>query len=237
MSELTLALAQAGVIAVLGGIAAMFDKNAFRMRWFAGALALYVLYEFLLTRGFYTLPDPLPELHWNWAGKSLAIAGMLAIALLPAFGLARAGVTLRQTPGWRMALAVLALFTALFFWLAISGADGADDVETIAFQWTMPGFDEELFYRGVLLLAMNEAFTRRWRLLGAPIGIGGLLTSVLFGLAHAMDFEDGAITFDAMTFAMTGVPSLVLLWLRERTGSILMPVIAHNVANGAATLF
>ncbi len=40
-----------------------------------------------------------------------------------------------------------------------------------------------------------------------------------------------------MTFAMTGVPALLLLWLRERTGSLLMPVIGHNIANGASTLF
>ena len=39
-----------------------------------------------------------------------------------------------------------------------------------------------------------------------------------------------------MIFAMTGVPSLILLWLREQTGSVVMPILAHNVANGAFTV-
>ncbi len=34
-----------------------------------------------------------------------------------------------------------------------------------------------------------------------------------------------------MTFAITGIPSLLLVWLRERTGSLLLPVVLHNYAN------
>lgn len=69
------------------------------------------------------------------------------------------------------------------------------------------------------------------------MGYGGLLTSVLFGLTHALGYEAGAVDFDLMTFAMTGVPAMLLLWIRERTGSLLLPVIGHNIANGASTLF
>jgi hypothetical protein len=36
---------------------------------------------------------------------------------------------------------------------------------------------------------------------------------------------------------MTGVPAFLLLWLRERTGSLVMPVIGHNLANGLSTIF
>ncbi len=68
--------------------------------------------------------------------------------------------------------------------MMVSNSSETADFETIAFQWTMPSIDEELFYRGVLLLMMNEAFTRRVTILGAPIGYGGLLTSLLFGLAQ-----------------------------------------------------
>ncbi len=127
--------------------------------------------------------------------------------------------------------------SALFFYMAISGADGRDDWETVAFQWTMPGLDEEVFYRGVLLVAMNEAFAKRISILGAPIGFGGLLTSALFGLAHGLSFGPGGFEFELGFFLMTGGPSILLLWMREKTGSILLPVIAHNIANGAFTMF
>lgn len=103
-------------------------------------------------------------------------------------------------------MAVFAVLSGLFFWMALAGADGRpDSAETIAFQWTMPGLDEELFYRGTLLLALIEAFWPKSRLLGAPIGHGGLLTTILFGLTHALSYKAGVVDFDLMTFAMTGV--------------------------------
>lgn len=237
VSELLTVAAQLGVVLGLGlGGAALFRKS-FRVGWFVAGLGLYVVYDFLLTSGFSLLPDFFPGASWNWSGKLMSLAGMLVIAALPGFGWRRAGLTLRQGPGWPVAALVLSGLAGLFFYLALSGADGHDDWETIAFQWTMPGLDEEVFYRGVFLLAMNEAFTGRVRILGASIGYGGLIATVLFGLAHGLAFEKGALSFDAMSFALTGGPALILLWLREKTGSVLMPIIGHNIANGASTLF
>lgn len=236
--EAMLVLGQIGVVAVLGGLGAVLFRRSFQWRWFAGALALYFLYDFLLTRGFYLIPS-LPEgASWNWLGKAMSLAGMLAIAALPVMGWRRCGITLKQGEGWLRAFVVFVVLSAVVFYFAVTTGDGApDDAETIAYQWTMPGLDEEVFYRGVLLLAMNEAFRARANILGAPIGYGGLLTSVLFGLAHGMDFGAQGFSFDAMTFAMTGAPALILLWMRERSGSVVIPILAHNVVNGAFTLF
>jgi membrane protease YdiL (CAAX protease family) len=121
--------------------------------------------------------------------------------------------------------------------LPVSASYGRDAWETVAFQWIMPGLDEEVFYRGVLLVAMNEAFRARILVFGAAIGFGGLLTSVLFGFAHALSFQSGVYVFNSTLFGLTALPSLVLLWMRERTGSLLLPIAAHNVANGVFTLF
>ena len=231
-------LGQLGVIAVLGLAGAVVFRRSFNLRWFLVALLLYLVYDFLLTRGFFLVPDPLGAANWNWTGKVLAIAGTLAVAALPMFGYARSGITLKQKPGIVTPLIVFVVVSALFAWLGLQGADGKpDDAETIAFQWTMPGLDEEAFYRGVFLLAMNQAFRSGLNVFGATITWGGLLTSVLFGLAHGMDYGKEGYTFDAMTFLITGGPSLLLLWLRERTGSILLPVIGHNISNGVSTLF
>lgn len=231
-----------GAVGVIAGLALIgvaggsIIRRDFDAKWFATALMLYLLYEFLLTRGFNQFPDLGIESEWNWVGKFLSLGGMIAIAGLPMFGFARCGITLRQKPGSRPAFILLGVLCLLFLALAITDGNGPADPETIAFQWTMPGFDEEVFYRGVLLLAMNEAFRTRWNIFGAAIGLGGLLTSVAFGLAHALSFENGGYSFDLATFAITGVPSLLLLWMRERTGSILLPIIGHNFANGIATI-
>jgi len=45
------------------------------------------------------------------------------------------------------------------------------------------------------------------------------------------------ICFDVVAFAVTASPALLLLWFREKAGSIVLPVLAHNVANGAFVLF
>jgi len=119
----------------------------------------------------------------------------------------------------------------LFTWLAMSGDNDPASAETMAFQLTMPGLEEEPFYRGIFLLALNEALRGRVRALGIEWGWGAFLSSALFGMAHAFGFDDGALSFDLMTFLMTGVPALILVWLRERTGSLLLPILLHNFGN------
>lgn len=237
MDEALTLLAHVSVLLALAIPFVVASRRRFRVSWFVVALALYVFYDLLLTRGIGVVPNFPPESSWNWLGKVLALAGTLIVASLPAFGFKRCGLTLAQKPGSASAWVVLGLLCAVYFYMAISGADGRDNWETIAFQWTMPGLDEELFYRGLLLLAMNEAFRGRVSIAGAPIGYGGLLTCVLFGLVHGLSYDAGTCDINTGMFLVTGVPSLILLWLREKTGSVVMPVIAHNVANGAFTLF
>ena len=100
----------------------------------------------------------------------------------------------------------------------------------------MPGREEELFYRGLLLFALNEAFRRRCNFLGIEWGWGALLSSVLFGLAHGFSFSSGAFAFDPIIFGLTAIPSLLGVWLRERSGSLLLPVIVHNAGNSLPML-
>lgn len=227
------ALGHCGVILFLGLAGSLAFRRSFRPSWLFGALVFYLVYDFALSR-FYRLVPNLPEgSDWNWTGKAMGIAATLALASLPFVGWRRAGLTWRQAKGSWTAWVVFGVLTAALFMAAALDGAGPADAETIAFQWTMPGLDEEPFYRGVLLLALNEAFTARRRVLGAPVGYGGVLSCVLFGIIHAMSYGDGGYAFDAMTFAVTGIPAAILLWMRERTGSVVLPVLAHNVANGA----
>jgi uncharacterized protein len=50
----------------------------------------------------------------------------------------------------------------------------------------------------------------------------------MFGLAHAFGYSDGRFTFDGITMALTGLPSFIAVWLRLRTGSLLLPIVLHN---------
>lgn len=227
---------QAGVIAGLALVCAAFAPRSFRLGWLLVALALIVVHDTLLLR-LYGLVPAVPGSGWNWSGKVLATLGTLVVAALPAFGWRRSGLTLRQAPGSRPAWVAFGVLTAALFVAAIVLGDGRDDWDTVLFQWTMPGIEEEIFYRGVLLLALSSAFTGRFRVLGAETGCGGLLATVAFGLVHSLFYGAEGVSFDPFAFAITGGPALLLLWFRERTGSVVLPILAHNVANGVFVSF
>ena len=221
-----------GATAAMGLVAALALRGKVKWGWFLGALVLMVAYDALLTRGYGHIPLQFWPSNWNWEGKTLAVALSLAVAAPPLLGWRKSGFTLEQDrKGLKGALILCGLLVALFTGLALYFPGQGTDLDTLAFQLTMPGLDEELFYRGVLLLMLNEAFGRPLRVLGAHMGWGALISSVAFGLAHALGYSDGGFTFDALTMLLTGAPALLLVWLREKTGSVLLPILMHNFGN------
>lgn len=224
-----------GVLALLlagGGLIGLASRRRVRAGWLLAAALLVLINDALLTRCYGLIPDLLPALDRNWQGKLMALAATLAIAALPAFGWRRAGLTLEQKPrSWRSAVPVALLYGAFFVALAAAFPNGPLEREDLAFQLTMPGLEEELFYRGVLLFALDRAFTGRVRLLGIEWGWGAVLSSLLFGLAHAFGYGAGGFSLDLMILLLTAGPSLIAVWVRVRTGSLLLPVLMHNFGN------
>ena len=228
-----------GVLLLLlaaGALIGLADRKRFSPRWLLVAALLVAVNDFLLTRGYGLLPR-LIEGEWNWQGKILALVATLAIAALPAFGWRRVGLTFRQEPGsLRAAAPVAALYCGFFLAIALvfGGNDGSR--EEIAFQLTMPGLEEEPFYRGILLFALDSAFHGRARFLGVDWSWGALFSCALFGLTHAFGYSDGGFLFDPMVMALTAIPALLAVWLRLRTGSLLLPVVLHNFGNAIGLL-
>lgn len=90
-------------------------------------------------------------------------------------------------------------------------------------------WSEELAFRGVLQPVATEAFGPR---------AGRLLQAVAFGLAH---IHPARVAGDSVpgTVVVTGVAGWLLGRLRERTGSVTAPLLAHlalNESGAAATL-
>lgn len=221
-----------GAVAAAGLVGAALGRGRIGWGWFVAALVLMAVYDALLTRGYGHIPIRFWPSDWNWEGKTMAFGLSLAVASLPMMGWKRVGLTLAQDRnGLLGALILCGLLFALFLGLALYFPGEGFDADSLAFQLTMPGLDEELFYRGVLLLMLNEAFGKPIRVLGARMGWGAIVSSLAFGLAHALGFDDGAFTFDAVLMATTGVSALLLVWLKEKTGSLLLPVVMHNFGN------
>lgn len=83
---------------------------------------------------------------------------------------------------------------------------------------------EEFFYRGYLQTRLDETFGFRWRLFGADLGWGWVLTCLLFAFGHSLvepQWWHFAIFF----------PSLVFGWMRARTGGIVAGALFHAWAN------
>lgn len=220
-----------GMLLAIGAAVGVADRRNFAPQWLVAAVALVFVNDAALTLGYGLVPDLIGG-DWNWEGKALALAVTLALAALPVFGWRRAGLTLVQRPTSMRTVVPVALIYCLFF-LAIALIFGGDkpDGERIAFQLTMPGLEEEPFYRGLLLLCFDQAFRGRVRFLGVDWGWGAVLSCTAFGLAHAFGYSDGAFAFDPMIMALTALPSFIAVWMRYRTGSVLVPIVIHNFGN------
>lgn len=167
----------------------------------------------------------------------MALAATLVFASTGGFGYVRCGFVLRQAAGsLRPALMPVAVYLAFFVALALAFPGEPASGETVAFQLTMPGLEEELFYRGLLLAVLDRAFTRRVHMLGVRWGWGALLSCALFGLAHAFSYSDQGFGFDPITMSLTAIPAFLAVWLRYRTGSVLLPVLLHNAGNSISFL-
>lgn len=225
-----------GILLILGAALGLADRRNFSARWLVIAALLVAINDALLTLGYGWLPDVVGG-TWNWQGKLMALAATIAVATLPALGFRRIGLTVSQAEGSLKAAApVAAAYCAFFAVIAVLFPADQPSAEDVAFQLTMPGLEEELFYRGILLLALDQAFRGRKRLLGVDWGWGAVLSSMLFGLTHAFGYSDGAFSFDAITMALTAIPSFIAVWLRLRTGSLLLPVLLHNFGNSLSLI-
>ncbi|MEM7687467.1 MAG: CPBP family intramembrane glutamic endopeptidase [Pseudomonadota bacterium] len=230
-----------GIISITGILALMLcvgtligiaDRKNFSFAWLIIAAGVVLLNDVLLTNAYGLFPKLVPNAEWNWQGKLLALLGTLAVASLPAFGRRRSGLTLKQADGSLRACVPLVLAYCLFF-IAIALAFPNDDAsaETIAFHLTLPSIEEEPFYRGILLLALYETYAGRVRMFGVEWGWGAIFSCLLFGFAHAFNYSGGSFAFDPIYMGLTAIPSFLAVWMRLKTGSLLLPVLMHSAGN------
>ncbi|MCQ8184265.1 CPBP family intramembrane glutamic endopeptidase, BDIM_20840 family [Parvularcula maris] len=219
----------AGFILVLGLLFGLTQRQSFKLPWLLAAAAFFFVSDMVLSRFYGLVPNP-EWASWNWTGKGLSLALALAVTALPVIGFRRAGITFKQDKGSLWAWGVFAVLAVTLGYVALVDGYVEPDFETRLFQWTMPGLDEELVYRGVLLLMLNEALRGRMQILGAPMGWAAVITSLLFGLIHTVSFDNGALEYGLPVSQTIG--AFILVWMREKTGSVVLPVLAHNYVNG-----
>ena len=105
--------------------------------------------------------------------------------------------TLKQNKeGLKAALKVACALISIF---SLSGILGVKEfnLETLLFQITMPGIDEEIMFRGILLGLMCSVLRNTNKAYSNPAII---INGILFGLAHSLIFQNGKVTFNTGAF-------------------------------------
>ena len=104
-------------------------------------------------------------------------------------------------------------------------------VSTVVWQF-FSGFGEEFVWRGYVQSRLNQAFGRPFRWFGIQFGAGLIITSILFGFFHAFNTYDSALGLASLSWGwalFTTFSGLLFGILREKTGSLVAPGIAHGL--------
>ena len=169
----------------------------------------------------------------SWSGKLYSIVCMILVIYLTRGILSKdeVGLTFRQKHGSVLPACIVMLLLATWaFFVGVSSPKGKFDLLTLAYLAVMPGLNEELVYRGILLAILIKIIPGNMNLSGAPFGWGIIVSSLLFGLLHGFWLDNNlSIHFEVIALRNATISGLVFAWLRERTGSLVMPVMAHGL--------
>ncbi len=215
-------------------------RTELRWGWLAGAAAAYAIYSLA---GYWTLPsgvDAMPaEARWySRTAQLAAVSAMIALAwnrhpLLTREGL---GLTMRQARGslpWSVGgVVVLTLVGLLPGMIDAAAPDPPAGAAGWLYHLTLPGLEEELIYRALLLSLLAIALggdekALRWAALPA---------TMVFALAHGILPAGAGIEFNPLMIAYTSVAGIVLVAMRLNGGSLLWPIVGHNLLGLALRL-
>jgi membrane protease YdiL (CAAX protease family) len=194
-----------------------------------------------LRRVFHRIPR-IPG-QYNWTGKVLElIVCTVAMALLLSLDnwkREELGLTLRFNKGTGrdvlLFLVPVLIVESVALWFLVPGQ--IPTFEDHLFQLTAPGITEELAFRGVLLALIDRASLGRRRILGADLGWSAVVTSIIFGLWHGLDVSSHLkVSLDIAPMVIPMLGGFVLAWCRARSGTLILPILAHAGMNEFANL-
>ena len=167
--------------------------------------------------------------NWNWDGKTYGIIwGIAAYFIFRNQFSENNFFTFRQNKeGLKSAIWAAVLVIGIPTLLGTLNTKEFN-LETLLFQITMPGFDEEIMFRGVLLGLMCSCLRNDGPTWKNP---ANLIASILFGLVHALNVDGGSVSFSVSSFIWTGMIGYGLGYMTLKTRSILLAIVAHNLCN------
>lgn len=162
----------------------------------------------------------------DWAGAvTLSSAYLIVFYFVPRFtgGLpARDNIErVNHHCTWAALMSIATILTAYFTYEMVPL------LSKILYYAFIVGLGEELFFRGYLQSAFNRFFGKDFKIGNVRIGWGLLISSLLFGLTHALVTTPPTWPWALFTFVF----GLTLGFVREKDGSILGPALLHAMAD------
>lgn len=197
---------------------------------------IYIVYQIVLILPKISKTFDFIESSWNWEGKIFGILfGVICYFIFKNYLGENDFFTLRQvSENFRKYLIASIFIVVLAMLIAPLFGSSPFDVETLIFQMTMPGIDEEIMFRGILFGLLLSALRDKISLLGNP---SILLTAILFGFIHAFTLDkDYSVSFEPIYFMQTAFGGYVWAWVAMKSRSILLPFLSHGFANFFASL-
>lgn len=117
-------------------------------------------------------------------------------------------------------------------WAPQAAVHGAVDIAGwLGFNLLLVGLCEETLFRGLLLGVLEAMSPSRVRFGTFSISTAGVTVALLFALAHVNSFATEAwpLALGQQVYAF-GI-GVVYAWMRERSGSLLAPIVLHSVSD------
>lgn len=204
----------------------------------------------------------LRELSWpaplNGLGKAAGVLCSLGWVYLWRRATPAAAGLVRPAPGSVRAIAPAVLVVAVGLLIEAYASRFSFLPLTTAqhlYYLTLPGLEEELFYRGALLALLAPGLPRTLPLPGTRTSWGGVVGVLLFTLGHGLGFPDRLFElgfgadfwcyvrawwspthFPLHTVLFQVGMGGFFLWVRERTGSVWVAALVHCLMNGCLAL-
>ncbi len=175
--------------------------------WFVLRHDTNTICHYGLSLGGFLEPQPI---EWRSAGmaalRAVAWAAAFALVLFPPFAW-----------GFRVYWHVVVPFRWTALHLGAFGDEALGQLLVVA-------LPEEAFYRGYLMTALDDVWGTPWRVGGARLGWGLIVSCAIFALGHVLTQPDPgrlAVFFPALLFG----------WLRARTRGIGAGFLLHAMCN------
>ncbi|PCI35467.1 MAG: CPBP family intramembrane metalloprotease [Flavobacteriaceae bacterium] len=209
--------------------------NSKRIKLIILFVMYFIGYQVLLRLPFYFSSFQFIEGDWNWSGKLLAIIGSLIFySFFKNNFYPHHFLTIKQE---KKSLRRIIIIIAVISVISIIGGflfnNESWNLETLFFQLTLPGMDEEIAYRGIMLGILSSILSEKIRIFKITISNPSIwIIGILFGLIHALKLNsDWELSFNILYFVETFILGTVWGWMAVKSKSILLPIISHNLSN------